>query len=400
MFRSVSRLSWRISPLLARSSVEQLRTPLFGVRGLAALSQETIDTVKATAPVLAEHGYAITRTMYKKMLSENSEVKALFNPSHQVELPGDVRARQPWALACAVHAYAAHVDDLEALADAVERIAHKHVSLYVLPEHYPIVGENLLWAIKEVLGDAATPQVMGAWGEAYGVLADIFIERERQLREEKAKAAGGWEGWREFEVSKKVVESEEISSFYLSPKDKGILPEFLPGQYIAIRVEAPTFTTQRNYTLSGSPNKDNFRITVKREPPIVADAPPGQISHYLHDVVEVGDVLKVGVPCGDFFLEVKDDKPIVLLSGGVGITPIVSMLEWLIENKVKNNIVVISTARNPDVEAMHGQLRKYRRKHLNLIIKTLYDDGPEEYPKGKISSDSHLSHLLMKPIRI
>ena len=365
------------------SGLDTFRSPIIGVRGFAALSQETIDTVKATAPVLAEHGYAITRTMYKKMLSENSEVKALFNPSHQVELPGDVRAKQPWSLACAVHAYAANVDNLPALSEAVERIAHKHVSLYVLPEHYPIVGQNLLWAIKEVLGDAATPEIMKAWEEAYGFLADIFIQREKELRDSKAAVEGGWEGWRNFTITKKVEESDEISSFYLVPEDKGPLPSFLPGQYIAVRVEAPTFTTQRNYTLSGSPNKENFRITVKREPPIIDDAPPGQISNYLHDVVGEGDVLKIGVPCGDFCLTVEDDKPIVLLSGGVGITPIVSMLEWLIDNKVKNNIIVVNTARNPDVEAMHGQLRKYRRKHLNLMIKTLYDDGPADYPKGK-----------------
>lgn len=382
------------SKLLRTVTVRPNTLNSFGIRCFAALSQSTIDTVKATAPVLAEHGYAITKTMYKKMLSENSEVKALFNPTHQVELPGEERARQPWSLACAVHAYAAHVDDLGALTEAVERIAQKHVSLQVLPEHYPVVGEHLLWAIKEVLGDGATPEVMKAWGEAYGFLADIFIARETDLRESKAKEVGGWKGWREFEVKDKVVESDEICSIYMKPKDNGKLPNFFPGQYIAVRIENEKFTTQRNYTLSSSPDSDNFRITVKREPPLTKDCPAGQISNYIHNSLNVGESIKVGVPCGDFVLEVKNDKPIVLLSGGVGVTPIISMLEHLLHEKVKNNIIVINTSRSPKVEAMHGLLRKYRRKHLNLIVKTLYDDATDDYPKSPLTEEQ-LSQILV-----
>lgn len=372
----------------------RLRSPLLRstqqihhIRYASSLSQETIDIVKATAPVLQEHGYTITRTFYKKMLSENSDVKAMFNPSHQVELPGEERAKQPWSLACAVHAYAANIDNLPALTEAVERIAQKHVSLYVLPEHYPVVGSNLLWAIKEVLGDAATPEILKAWEEAYGFLADIFIQREGELRDSKRLEKGGWEGWRDFTVVDKVRESDEIQSFYLKPNDNQVLPTFFPGQYIGLRIEQPEFTTQRNYTLSCSPNSDTFRITVKKQPPIATGCPVGQISNFLHDKVEVGSVLKVGVPCGDFVLEVKDKKPIVLLSGGVGITPIISMLEHLVNEGVKNNIIVVTTSRSPQVEPMHGLLRKYRRKHLNIVVKTLYDEATEEYPRSPITED-------------
>lgn len=344
------------------------------------LSPQTVAMVKATAPVIAEHGYAITKAMYKKMLAENPKVKELFNPTHQLELNGQ-KAHQPQTLAASVHAYAANIDNLGALTEVVERIAQKHVSLYVLPEHYPIVGQNLLSAIKEVLGDAATKEVLDAWGEAYFFLADIFINRERILREEKENAAGGWKGWRKFAVTKKEIESDIIHSFYFKPKDGGKCLSYKPGQYIALRVALPDGTiTQRNYTLSKSPGEDTYRITVKREE-------NGKVSSYLHTSVNIGAELNVGVPMGDFFLEITDNKPIVLISGGVGLTPVLSMLEYLVDNKIKNKVIMINAARNPKVEAMHGLLAKYRRKHLNIMIKTVYDEGSDDYPKGPLDMD-------------
>mmetsp|Transcript_19578 Transcript_19578/g.25000 ORF Transcript_19578/g.25000 Transcript_19578/m.25000 type:complete len:448 (+) Transcript_19578:181-1524(+) len=351
------------------------------------LSQETIDIVKATAPVIAEHGYSITRNMYGRMLKD-PEVAALFNPSHQVEMKGE-KAHQPWTLACSVHAYAANIDNLAALSEAVERIAQKHVSLYVLPRHYPIVAENLLWSIKHTLGDAATPEICKAWGEAVAFLADIFIKRETEIREHKRDTVGGWLGWREFVVDRKVVESSEIVSLYLKPKDEGALLDYPAGSYSAIRVEFDGIATQRNYTLSkpaGHGHDGVWRITVKRESPLFEGAPSGRVSGYIHDKVKEGDVLNMGVPCGDFVLK-ESNKPHVLISGGVGITPVLAMLEDLINKKTKKTIYMINTARCPEAEAMHDVLADYRRKHMNLFIKTLYDEGPDVYPKAPLSMD-------------
>ena len=143
-----------------------------------AISQQTIDIVKATAPALKEHGKTITKRMYEIMFATHPEVKSQFDMSAQAN------GTQPAKLATAVYAYATHIDDLGALKAAVDKIAHRHVATHVLPEQYPVVGECLLKAIQDVLGDAATPDVMKAWTEAYGALADIFINREQQIYQE------------------------------------------------------------------------------------------------------------------------------------------------------------------------------------------------------------------------
>lgn len=137
------------------------------------LEQEAI--VKSTAPVLAQHGTAITTHFYKRMLNNHPELRNVFNAAHQNT------GTQPAALAHAVWAYAENIDNLGALTTAVSRIGHKHASLGITPDQYPIVGENLLASLKEVLGDAITDPIVDAWGAAYQQLADIFINFERDL---------------------------------------------------------------------------------------------------------------------------------------------------------------------------------------------------------------------------
>ncbi|WP_091741856.1 globin domain-containing protein [Phenylobacterium immobile] len=138
------------------------------------LSAESIQIVKATAPVLVQHGVAITTRMYERLFVD-PEIKALFDEAAQTS------GEQPKRLAAAIVAYAQNVDNLPALAGAVERMAARHVQTYVKPEHYPKVAEALLPAIRDVLGEAASDKVLEAWGEAYWFLADILIARERAL---------------------------------------------------------------------------------------------------------------------------------------------------------------------------------------------------------------------------
>jgi nitric oxide dioxygenase len=139
------------------------------------ISQQTIDIVKSTAPILKQHGQKITTRMYEIMFHKYPEVKAQFDMSAQAN------GTQPVKLATAVYSYATHIDNLEALKAMVDKIAHRHVKTHVLPEQYPIVGECLLQAIKDVLGNAATEEVMTAWTEAYQALAEVFINREQQI---------------------------------------------------------------------------------------------------------------------------------------------------------------------------------------------------------------------------
>ena len=144
------------------------------------LTEKTIKLVKSTAPNLKQHGQKITTRMYEILFEKHPEVKPQFNMSAQKD------GSQPAKLAAAVYAYATHIDNLEVLNSAVEKIAHRHVETHVQPEQYSVVGESLLQAMKDVLGkEVANVEVITAWNEAYQVLADVFINREHQIYEEK-----------------------------------------------------------------------------------------------------------------------------------------------------------------------------------------------------------------------
>lgn len=278
------------------------------------LSEAHRAIVKATVPLLETGGEALTQHFYRLMLSNYPEVRPLFNQAHQAS--GD----QPRALANGVLAYARHIDKLETLGPLVQQIVHKHVSLQVLPEHYPIVGTCLLQAIREVLGpDVATDEVIAAWAAAYQQLADILIQAEESVYQDNAVRAGGWRGARRFTVVRRVSESEEIVSFYLQPVDGQNVPEYIPGQYLGLRLNIDGQEVRRNYSLSAPPDGAQFRISVKREP-------GGQVSNHLHTHAQVGYELDVFPPAGEFTLQ-ESDRPIALITAGVGITPAIPMLE-------------------------------------------------------------------------
>lgn len=335
------------------------------------LSEKTIKIVKATAPVLNEHGERLTMHFYRRMFSHNPEVSPLFNPANQT---GGTQQR---ALAAAICAYAANVDNLEALGNAVELIANKHVSLQIRPEHYPIVGENLLASIKEVLGEAASDDIINAWAEAYQHLSGILIGREHQIYAENKSKPGGWEGFRTFYVAQRVPESEIVTSFYLKPQDGGPLPLFKPGQYITLRLPMPDGrSTMRNFSLSDKPGKDYFRISVKREIGAPPDAPNGYVSNALHDYVLEGQALEVGPPCGEFFLDVTEHhkRPLVLMAAGIGVTPLLSILYAALEAMPERPIIFIHATLNERVQPFKQAILELSDQHPNLTVHFRYSD--------------------------
>ena len=145
------------------------------------LDQRTVEIIKSTVPALKEHGLEITKTFYKNMFENNPEVKPLFDMARQES------GEQPKALAMTVLAAAQNIDNLESLLPAVKKIGEKHCDANIKPEHYPIVGSNILGAFKEVLGDAATDEVLEAWGKAYEVIAQVFIDVEKGIYESRSK---------------------------------------------------------------------------------------------------------------------------------------------------------------------------------------------------------------------
>lgn len=336
------------------------------------LQPQTIAIVKSTAPILEEHGETLTRHFYERMFRENPEVAPFFNPAHQTS------GTQQKALAAAICAYAANIDNLEVLGGAVELIAQKHASLQIKPEHYPIVGANLLASIREVLGAGATDEVINAWAEAYGFLANIMIGREKQIYHDNASMPGGWEGFRSFRVDRKEKESDVITSFYLVPEQGGALPTFKPGQYLTVRVPyGESSTTMRNYSLSDKPGNDYFRISVKKESGPSADLPEGYVSNFLHNEVEEGTLIEVAAPCGEFFLDVteKHHRPLVLLAAGVGVTPLMSMLLTALEAMPHRQIVFIHGSLNPASQAFKNTIDALMLDHPNLKVHYRYNDA-------------------------
>lgn len=330
------------------------------------LSERTIAVVKSTAPVLQQNGELLTRHFYERMFRENPEVAPLFNRSNQTS------GTQQRALAGAICAFAANVDQLEVLGVAVETIAQKHAALRILPEHYPIVGANLLASIREVLGDAATEEIIEAWGEAYGFLANILIGREEHIYRIQARTDYGWNGFKPFRISRKVVESDVIVSFYLQPADGGQVPGYKPGQYLTVRVPDGKSTTMRNYSLSSAHRPDGFRISVKAEP-------QGTVSGYLHGLNE-GDEIEVGPPCGEFFLDLSEhhERPLVLLSAGVGVTPMLAMLESVLVEQPQREVIFIHGALNGRTHAFREHLRDLATGHPKLKLHVRYSKPAEE----------------------
>jgi nitric oxide dioxygenase len=332
------------------------------------LTQKAKDTVKATAPVLAQHGYSIIQRFYTRLFEAHPDLKNLFNMGHQE------RGEQQQALARAVYAYAANIEDPQSLEAVLRGIANKHASLHVRPEQYPIVGEHLLGAIKDVLGDAASDEIISAWAQAYGNLADLLMGMEGALSERTAGESGGWQGWRNFVVRDKQPESDAIASFVLQPADGHPVVNFEPGQYISVALQVPSLGLQqiRQYSLSDAPNGQTYRISVKREGGSDAQR-AGYVSSQLHDHINEGDVLKVSPPFGHFYVDVGATTPVVLISGGVGLTPMISMLNRVLQSPGRE-VIFVHGARNSAVHAMKDYLQQTAQSHPHFKNFIFYNE--------------------------
>ena len=370
--------------MLARSSIRKFALAGYRWRAFhssasyAALSARQTEIVKSTAPILADRGLEITTHFYKRMLGHHPELRNIFNVTHQAT------GAQPAALAHAVWAYASNIDNLGALSTAVSRIGNKHASLGVTADQYPIVGEHLLASIKEILGDAVDEPVLDAWKAAYQQLADILISFEKNLYNKASATPGGWTGWRKFKLSHKVVESEEIISFHLEPSDHGALPPYEAGQFISVRCYVPELGVYqpRQYSLSDIPDGKHFRISVKREY-AVGDRPAGRISNVLHEALPEGSELDVSMPFGDFTLDRHVNTPVVLMSGGVGLTPMMSMLKTIVAQSDKRPVVFVHAVRNGRVHAMKDYLSQIVSENPQVSRAIFYEEASDSDVKGK-----------------
>jgi len=332
------------------------------------MTQQQKDLVKATVPVLKEHGILLTTHFYSRMFAHNPELKNIFNMGNQQN------QKQQTALAMAVLAYAEHIEDPSVLFPVVDSIGHKHTSLAIRPEHYSIVGKHLIASIQEVLGEAATPALLEAWATAYKQLADLMSGHEQKLYNQQVEKKGGWSGWRPFRVDKKQEESEEITSFYLYPSDGGPVADFHPGQFISLRLFLPQLNLiqPRQYSISCAPNGTYYRISVKKE--TGSQHPDGLISNRLHTHTQEGDHIELSAPAGNFTLKHESNRPQVFISGGVGQTPLMAMLEALTVQKTDIPITWIHGCRNEQVHAFKDRIKEIGRNNANVKQHIFYDN--------------------------
>ena len=331
------------------------------------LSEKTIEIVKSTAPLLAEAGTVVTDHFYKRMFSHNPELKHIFNMTNQET------GRQQFALFNALAAYAQNIDNLAVLKEALARINHKHTSLNILPEHYPIVGAHLIGTLKELIPDQFTADVEYAWREAYNLLADICITEEAALYAHSKNNQGGWVGTRKFEITHKHVESEFVTSFILTPLDGKAVISHKPGQYLGIKVkpEGAEYEEIRQYSISQKSNAKNYRISVKKE----CQPQPGVVSNYLHSL-EQGALVELYPPAGDFFL--KDaTSPVVLISAGVGQTPMMAMLQTLLSDNTNQAISYLHACENSLEYSFKDYLAQQTAMHPQLKTLTWFNQGGE-----------------------
>ncbi|MEZ7006523.1 globin domain-containing protein [Streptomyces sp. AD55] len=349
------------------------------------LSEQSVPVVRATLPAVGAAIGDITELFYRKMFAAHPELlRDLFNRGNQAS------GEQQRALAGSIAAFAGmlleHPDERP---DAMlSRIAHKHASLGITSDQYKIVHRHLFAAIAEVLGDAVTPEVAAAWDEVYWLMANALVALEARLYEESGVAEG--EVWRRMEVVGRREQSADAVSFDLRPADGRPLRPFRPGQYVSVQCELPDGARQiRQYSLSSAPGRPERRITVKR----VRDGagPEGEVSSWLHAHAREGDVLTVSEPFGDL-VPAEGDGPLLLASAGIGVTPMLAVLDHLAATGSTRPVIVVHADRSPADHAHREEQRALAGALPGARLHLWYEE-PGDAAHGAAAGRADLSGL-------
>lgn len=312
-----------------------------------SITEAQKDIVRSTAPILKENGKEITSIFYKRMFAAHPELLDIFNLTNQKV------GSQPLALANTIYFAAENIDHLDVLLPQVMLIAHKHRALMILPEHYPIVGENLLAAIKEFLGDKATTEILDAWAAAYGIIAKIFIDAEKKLYDELGPDERD-KGYVSFRIVKKEqVASGPIVALTLERADGGKMHSYQPGQYLTIRVKIGERFHNRHYSLLEPFNGKTYRVAIKDE---VDNEPKGVVSNEIIDNYKEGDEILASFPAGTFAL-LPNSQNNLFIAGGVGITVLSSLIQQLKQQGQIQTVHLIHSALTKDHAAFSDELK-------------------------------------------
>lgn len=223
--------------------------------------------------------------------------------------------------------------------------------------------------------------------ESFKHRAGILLE---QAKVERDRTELSWNGKRKFRIDRRVIENEagDICSFYLVPHDERPVPSFHPGQFLTFELPIPgePQPVVRCYSLSDSPHEDYYRVSIKRQgpPPKAPEGtPPGLSSNYFHDQLKEGDIVEAMAPSGGFYLNEESERGVVLIGGGVGLTPVVSMLNSLIAQGSNREIWFFYGIRNGAEHAMAEHLRAIERAHANVHLVVCYSRPSETCREGE-----------------
>ncbi|WP_216586738.1 globin domain-containing protein [Streptomyces brasiliscabiei] len=357
------------------------------------LSAQSAPVVRATLPVVGASLTTITEVFYRRLFEERPELlRDLFNRTNQAT------GAQREALAGSVAAFATLLVERPGIRpDAVlARIAHKHVSLGITADQYPLVGRHLLGAVAEVLGDAVTPEVGAAWDEVYWLMANALIAIESRLY--AGAGVGDGDVWRRMEIAERRQESADAVSLVLRRTDGRPTAAFRPGQYVGVRVELSDGAHQiRQYSLSTAPDHKTWRITVKREKAADGTVPDGEVSSWLHAHAEEGDLLDVSLPSGDLALP-EGDTPLLLASAGIGITPMLSMLDHLALTSSSRPVTVLHADRSPLDHVHRDEQAELVDRLTGADLHLWYDNDAHRSPAAQVfAGRATLGHLTPAP---
>ncbi|MGW2187626.1 globin domain-containing protein [Streptomyces sp. NPDC001719] len=337
------------------------------------LSPRSTEIVRATLPAVGGAIGEITPLFYDKLFADRPELlRDLFNRGNQAN------DTQRQALAGAIAAFAtALVEHPETRPDAMlSRIAHKHASLGITRDQYPLVHKHLFAAIVDVLGDAITPAVAAAWDEVYWLMANALIAIEARLYAEAGTPDGDTRV--PCVITGRIQETAEVITFLVRPLDGRPLPASRPGQYVSVQVELPDGARQiRQYSLSGHPD-DALQFSVKR----VAGDPDGEVSQHLHDRLGVGDTLLISAPFGDVALE-DGDGPVLLASAGIGCTPMIGMLSHLAATGSTRRVIAVHADRSESTHAFRTDLRQLTAKLPDAVAHVWYEEPEAGHPADR-----------------
>ncbi|MEY2479555.1 MAG: uncharacterized protein QOI04_482 [Verrucomicrobiota bacterium] len=227
------------------------------------------------------------------------------------------------------------------------------------------------------------------------------LQTARGLRKKTEENAAPWNGIRKFSIQKKVMETEDICSFYLEPHDRKPLPSFLPGQYLTfeLRIPGQKNKTVRCYSLSDGPRQDFYRVSIKRQGPAKEGAPVGLVSNYFHANLKEGDIVDVKAPGGHFYLDPTETGGVVLIGGGIGVTPMLSMLNTLVAMRSTREIHFFYGVRNRAEHAMKDHLEKVAAAIPNVHLHVCYSKPDEGQKPGQdFQHSSRISVDLFKQV--